>query len=613
MTNRATRPHLADDKKGNNMRISRKRSAVALVAVAVLGLSACGSSSTDNKQSAPKLDNGAIGKIADPSDTKGGTLKFGLAGEWGDTVDPGETYYGYSWDMIRNYTRSLVMFKTEPGKAGLELTPDMAEDLGKSTDGGKTWTYTLKPGLKFEDGSPIKAADVKYAVLRSTDKKTFPNGPAYFEGMLDLPKGYDGPYRSKGMDTNSAIETPDDSTIIFHLKEPFAGFDYLAQLPQTAPVPQAKDTGAKYKNHPISSGPYMFDGNFNPTTGFALKRNPNWDPATDTNRKALPDAMTVKLNMQADDVDSQIIAGTLDVAIDGTGVQPAALPKVLQDASLRGRADNPTLARLWYTSVNPTVKPLDNIDCRKAIMYAMSPTLYQNAYGGKYAGGEVATTIMPPMIPGYQDFDLYGQKDNTNGQPDKAKEALKTCGQPDGFSINMGYRAERPKEKATAEAFQQALAKADIKVTPKALPEGDYFSATCGLPSYVVKNDLGLCVNGWGADWPDGYGFLSQIVDSRVIRETGGSSNTSVRIPEVDQMLDKAVVEQDDNQAQPDVRRHRQARHGGSGHLSRRLLQGGAAPLEERHQRVHRRVVRLLRLHRNGCEAVARSPQPQRR
>jgi peptide/nickel transport system substrate-binding protein len=528
------------------MRITRKRAAVALAAVAALGLSACGSSSDGGGGGgAPKLDNSAIGNIANPSDAKGGTLKFGLAGEWGDTVDPGETYYGYSWDMLRNYARTLVVFKSEPGKAGLELTPDLAEDLGKSSDGGKTWTYTLKPGLKFEDGSPITSKDVKYAVLRSTDKKTFPNGPAYFEGMLNLPKGYDGPYRSKGMNTDSAIETPDDSTIVFHLKTPFAGFDYLAQLPQTAPVPQAKDTGAKYKNHVISSGPYMFQGNYNPTTGFTLVRNPNWDGSTDPNRKALPDQMTVKVNMAPDDVDNQIIAGTLDVDMAGTGVQPAALTKVLKDQTLMNRADNPTIARLWYTSINPTVKPFDNIECRKAVEYGMSPRLYQNAYGGKFAGGEIASTVMPPMIPGYQDFDLYGVKDNPGGQEAKAKEALKACGQEGGFETTMGYRDDRPKEKATAEAFQQSLGKIGIKVTPKALPSGDYFSATCGLPSYVVKNNLGLCANGWGADWNDGYGFLSQIVDSRVIRETGGSSNTSVRIPEVDKMMDQATVEQD--------------------------------------------------------------------
>jgi peptide/nickel transport system substrate-binding protein len=67
-----------------------------------------------------------------------------------------------------------------------------------------------------------------------------------------------------------------------------------------------------------------------------------------------------------------------------------------------------------------------------------------------------------------------------------------------------------------------------------------------------VKNNLGLVVNGWGADWNDGFGFLSQIVDSRVIRETGGSSNTSVRIPAVDKMLDQAQVELDQSKREAD-------------------------------------------------------------
>lgn len=534
------------------MRKTRTRALVALAATAALGLSACGGGGGDNGNSGsknePKLSNAALDKVVDPTDKKGGTLKMGLAGEWGDTVDPGETYYGYSWNMLRNYARTLVMFKAAPGKEGVELVPDLATDLGKSSDGGKTWTYTLQKGIKFEDGSPVTAKDVKYAVLRSTDKKTFKNGPAYFDDMLNLPKGWEGPYKSKGMNTDSAIETPDDTTIVFHLKEPFAGFDYLAQLPQTAPVPQAKDTGANYKQHVIATGPYMFKGNYDPSAGFTLVRNPNWDPATDKNRKALPDQMDIKLNMDANDLDNQIISGTMDVDIAGTGVQPAAQAKVLTTPALQERADNPISARLWYTSINSTVKPLDNIECRKAIEYGMSPTAYQNAFGGKFAGGEIASSLLPPAIPGHNaKEDVWDIKKHLNGNPTAAKEALKKCGQPDGFETTMAYRADRPKEKAEAEAFQESLGKVGIKVTLKGLPSGDYFSGTCGLPSYVVSNNLGLCANGWQADWNDGFGFLSQIVDSRVIRDTGGSSNTSVRIPEVDTLLDKAKVDQDES------------------------------------------------------------------
>ena len=518
-------------------------------AALALSLSACASGGGGTKAE-PSANpggkaefNAAMGKVFNPSEKKGGIIKF--ADEAApDTLDPGETYYGYSWDFLRVYGRSLVMFKPAPGKASEELVPDLAESLGVPSDGGKTWTYKLRKGVKFEDGAEVKAADVKYAVLRSTDKATFPNGPAYFEAMLAMPAGYKGPYTSKGMNTDSAITTPDDYTIVFHLKAPFAGFDYLAQLSQTIPVPEAKDTGAKYKEHVISSGPYMF-ASYAADKSYTLKRNPNWDQATDPNRKALPDGYDVQLNVNAEDIDNRLISGDVDVAIAGTGLTAASQSKVLSDPTLKARTDNPTVARLWYTSINPTVEPLDNIDCRKAIQYAMDRTSYQTAYGGAFSGGELATTIMPPMIPGYQKFDLYPAGADSKGDVAKAKEALTKCGQPNGFATNIAYRNERPKEKATAEAFQQALEKVGIKLTLKGYAKADYFSSYAGNPPYVKANNIGLALNGWGADWPDGFGFLSQITDSRVIRETGGSSNTSVRIPEVDKLLDQAVNELD--------------------------------------------------------------------
>jgi peptide/nickel transport system substrate-binding protein len=310
------------------------------------------------------------------------------------------------------------------------------------------------------------------------------------------------------------------------------------------PVPAAKDTGAKYRNTILSTGPYKFEG-LQPGKSFNLVRNDQWDQATDTNRKALPDRYEVTLNVNADDIDNRVISGDLDVDIAGSGAQPASLSRVLQDPALKAKADNPIISRLWYTSINPTVAPLDNIECRKAVMFAMDQTGYQTAYGGVFAGGELATTIMPPQIPGYTQYDLYPNGEDNKGDIEAAKTALQACGQPDGFETNISYRAERPKEKATAEAFQQALSRVGIKLTLRPFPQGEYFSSYAGNPPYVRKNNLGLVVNGWGADWNDGFGFLSQIVDSRVIRETGGSSNTSVRITEVDEMLDKALLELD--------------------------------------------------------------------
>jgi peptide/nickel transport system substrate-binding protein len=515
-------------------------SAIALSAAIALSLAACGGNSSSNKSTTKAAFNAGVNKVFNASDTKGGTLRFANSGDW-DSLDPADTYYGYSWDFIRNYGRTLTVFKAAPGAAGAQLVPDLAESLGKPSADAKTWTYKIRKGVKFEDGTVVTSKDVKYAVERSLDKDTFPNGPTYFNDFLDL-QGYTSPY--KDTDPNKlglkAIETPDDNTIIFHLNQPFSGMDYFAQLPATIPVPAAKDTGTKYKEHVVSSGPYMFQSN-QLGKSFTLARNKYYDPKTDpdSGRKALPDKMVVELNVNADDIDNRLISGALDIAIEGTGVQPASQGKILNDAALKAKADSAVIARLWFTVLNADVAPLDNIHCRKAVLYAADKTGYQRAYGGS-TGGEIATNLLPPVIPGFQKIDLYEAGTKPDGDTAKAKQELAACGQPNGFSTNISYRAERPKEKATAEALQQSLAKVGIKLTIKNYPLADYTKLYAGKPDYAKANKLGLMIYGWGADWPDGFGFLQQIVDSRVIRPAG-NTNLGVKIPAVDALIDKAL------------------------------------------------------------------------
>jgi peptide/nickel transport system substrate-binding protein len=505
----------------------------------LLVATACGGGGSNNNTTTTAQFNAAVDKVYNPSDTKGGTLRFANSGDW-DSLDPADTYYGYSWDFVRNYGRALVMFAPTPGDAGTKLIPDLATSLGVPSDDAKTWTYKIRPGIKFEDGTPVTTKDIKYAVERSLDKETFPNGPTYFNDVLDL-QGYTSPYKDPSPDKLGlkAIETPDDTTIIFRLKAPFSGFDYLAQLPSTIPVPRAKDTGTKYKEHVVSTGPYKFATN-NLGKSFTLVRNENWSAANDPNRKALPDQITVQLNVNADDIDNRLIAGDLDVDVAGGGVQSATQGRVLADPNLRKNSDSAPEPRLSYTSINPDVPPLNNIHCRKAVEYGTDHEGYQRAYGGA-VGGDIATNMLPPVIPGAKQIDPYGFQATKNGDPTKAKEELAACGQPNGFATNISYRAERPKEKALAESLQQSLAKVGIQLTLKPYPQGDYYKLYAGKPDFAKTNKLGLMVTGWAADWPDGFGFLQQITDSRVIRASGGNTNLGVKIPQVDQLFDQAL------------------------------------------------------------------------
>jgi len=172
-------------------------------------------------------------------------------------------------------------------------------------------------------------------------------------------------------------------------------------MPGSGPVPQKRDTGAQYGSAPASSGPYMFKpGGIVPGKSAAWVRNPNWDPATDPIRKALPDAINLTVTTNADDMDSRLIAGTADIDVGQSGVQTAARAKILQDPTLKANADTPTTGFLRYAGFATTVAPFNNIDCRKAVIYAADPTSLQTARGGPIAGGDIGTSMLPPNILG---------------------------------------------------------------------------------------------------------------------------------------------------------------------------------------------------------------------
>ncbi len=530
---------------------TRRRSTAAATAVLTVTVAAaCGGGSSDNGgtgtgtgssgsgSSAPAAFDAGSEKIVNASDAKGGTLKLVHPDDW-DSPDPGNTYYSFAWNFARNYGRALMTYKNQPGKP--EVVPDLAEAPGVSSDAGKTWTYKLKDGLKYEDGSPVTSKDVKYAVERSNyAPDVFSNGPTYFNQLLGT--DYPGPYKDTSPDKLGLvpIETPDDKTIVFKLQQPFAEFDFLATLPQTMPVPAAKDTGADYQLHPLSTGPYKIDS-YEPGKSMKLSKNPSWDPANDPNRTQLVDNIDVTLKVEANDLDNRLTAGSADLDLAGTGVQAASQAKVLSDPNLKKNADNPLTGFMRYIAISTKTPPFDNVHCRKAAILAANHTDLQTAYGGP-TSGDIATTMMPPTVLGYEKADMYGLLQDKTGSVDKAKAELAECGQPNGFETVITARNNRPKEVAGAQALQQALDKVGIKASIQTFPSGQYFANYAGSTNFVAQNKVGLMFMGWGADWPSGYGFLQQVVDSRAIKASGNTNLSELNDPSIDKLLDDSLT-----------------------------------------------------------------------
>ncbi|GAA5031039.1 ABC transporter substrate-binding protein [Streptomyces siamensis] len=528
-----------------NPTIMRRSALAAIAAIGSASLLVAGCSKADDN----KNDNGnksaganaATKDVVNASTKKGGTVTYELS-DVPDSFDPGNTYYAYMYNLSRLYARPLMTFQPGAGEKGNTLVPDLAESKGVPSDGGKTWTYKLRSGLKYQDGSAITSKDVKYAVERSNfARDVLSLGPNYFQQFLAGGDKYKGPYKDKSAKGLSSIETPDDTTIVFHLKTAFQEFDYLVAAPQTAPVPQAKDKGVDYVKSIVSSGSYKFQS-YSEGKQAVLVRNENWDAKTDPLRKQYPEKIVVNLKVNAETIDKDVLAGDA-IDLGGTGVQAATQAQLLSSAEKKAGTDNTYGGRLVYMAINTKVKPFDKVECRKAVQFAIDKVSVQTAEGGPIRG-DVASTVLPPDIPGYEKSDVYASAGN-KGDEAKAKEQLKACGKT-SIKTNISARSDRPQEIDAATAIINSLKKVGIDASLKQYPSGKYFTDYAGVPKFTEKQNIGLIMMQWGADWPSGYGFLQQILNGSAIGESGNTNLSQYDNKDVNALLEKAIGTQDD-------------------------------------------------------------------
>ncbi|MEU7872300.1 ABC transporter substrate-binding protein [Dactylosporangium sp. NPDC049140] len=524
----------------------------ALVAGSVtlaLALSACGGGGNTPKADASGGSgvsgfNAATKGIVNPSTKKGGTLKL-VNNADADSYDPARAYYAYVWNLMKGYyVRTLLTNESKPGEDGLKLVPDLAQAMPEVSADGKTYTFKLKSGVKFEDGSPITSKDIKYGIERVFAQDVLSGGPTYLIDVLDQGQKYPGPY--KDTDPNKmglkSVETPDDNTIVFKLADPLSDFLYLLATPSASPIPQAKDTGDKYGEKPVSTGPYKFQS-YDQGKKVVWVRNDQWDPKTDTVRAALPDEVDLTIGTAVEEIDNQLLSGEVDIDTAQTGVQQGSQPKILLDPEKKKNADTPNTGFIRYFSISTKVAPFDNIHCRKAVQYATDKITMQTARGGADAGGDIATNMLPPNIAGHDEYDPYNTK---SGKPqiDKAKEELAACGKPNGFDTVIATRSSG-KEPKTAEALQAALKNVGINARLDPTEPSLYFRSTIGAPSNVAAKGYGLMMAGWGADFPTAYGFLSVLVDGRNILPSGNNNYAELNDPEINSLIDQAKAEKD--------------------------------------------------------------------
>ncbi|MBN1093109.1 ABC transporter substrate-binding protein [Blastococcus sp. TML/M2B] len=479
--------------------------------------------------------DGGIDGVRAPSETTGGTLRV-VAGEV-DSLDPQRSYKPGVWNLMRLYTRTLVTYSSEPGRTD-ELVPDLATDLGTPSEDGLSWTFTLREGVRFENGRAITAHDVKYGIERSFAAEVIVGGPTYVVDLLDdRANPYAGPYQDEAPDRLglASVETPDERTIVFRLRAASAQLPYVLALPSSSPVPAEADTGGDYGIDPVSSGPYAITS-VDVATGIQLDRNPEWDPATDAVRTALPDRVVVRTGLSGVERDQALLAGSADVDIAGSGVQAPTTARLEGDGGeeLRTRVDDVTSGALRLLAIPTDVAPFGSSACRAAVAAAIDRRAVQEALS---VGGQTVRTSR------LWTRALGGGPEDPDPAPDldAARRHLEECGVPDGFATVLAVPDARASVQV-AEAVAEQLGAVGIEVEVRPLDAAGFYATDVGNPDSVAASGYGLVLATSTPDFPTPASLLVPLVDGRSIRQVGNTNYARLADQGINELIDRAFA-----------------------------------------------------------------------
>ena len=442
-------------------------------------------------------------------------------------LDPSRGFDGGVNAFYRLIYRGLTMQAAGDAEDPNAIVPDLAESLGEVSEDGLTWTYTLKDDIFFDDGTPITSAEMKFGISRTWDPQVGIGSP-YLRQTIAAPEGYQGPYVSGDLPT---IETPDDKTIVFHLKKPFPEFDNVLAQPNAVPFPEGTGAGDEFIKDVIASGPYTL-AEYTPGSLIRLERNEYWDESTDEVRKAYPDEWEFEIGIDGATIDERMIAGQGDDkdAISGT-IGAASLPRI-QTPELQERAITADAYCTTYMGLNTTKAPFDDVKVRDAINWAIDRSALVNASGGTQLA-DPAYSIIPPTVSSFKDFNLW-ETEGDKGDADKAQELLAEAGLPDGFEFTLDIRSQ-PLMQAQAEAIQEALKKIGVTVNLNVIETSVYYE-TIGTPSQ--QHDA--AITGWCPDWASSAStIIPPLFDGRNITEKGNSNLAQINDPTINARIDE--------------------------------------------------------------------------
>ena len=492
----------------------------ALAAVSAVALAACGggsssSSSSPSSTSEPESE-GESTPPAEGEGNEGGTLK-GAYTSFPDYMDPQISYTAEGWTAMRPVYIPLLTYKAAAEAEGSEIIPGLAKEMPKVTNGGKTYTLFLRPGLKYSNGEPIKAGDFKYAVERAF--LTNSGGSPFYTDIVGAEKFAET--KKGGIPGIKVNEKTGE--IVIDLENPRGTFNNELALMFVAPVPQNTPDEDQSANPIPASGPYMITQS-QPGRGWTYERNPYW--AKDNGKEIeIPaghvDKIEIEVQRNQSTQINDVESGKLNWIFDPPPTDRYQEVKEKFEGSQF--TSEPTIST-YYFWMNQSEEPFNNLKVREAVNYAVDPAALERIYTGQIVGTQ---QILPPGMPGYKKFELYPH-DLT-----KAKELIKEAN-PSDMNITVWTDTESPNNEA-GEYYDGVLKELGFNTTLKIINADNYFT--------VIGNqstpDLDTGWSDWFQDYPHPNDFFQPLLSGESILQTNNGNFANFNDPAVNAEIAK--------------------------------------------------------------------------
>lgn len=437
----------------------------------------------------------------------------------------------------RVFVRTLTAFPAAANAATHAVEGDLAVNAGTVDSTLKVWSFTLRGGAAWQDGSPVTCEDVRYGVSRSFAEPFASEGLNYPLAYLDIPRNadasstYAGPYAkdAKGQAAFDKAVSCDGSTVTFRLSTPMADFNQVVALPVFAPFKQAHDRGGDGTYAVFSNGPYQLKSVWDPSAGGTFERNPKWDKGSDPIRQAKPVSIDYVEGTESQTAVQQVInddeAHRRSVTLDSA--PPAMQQHIQSDAALKSRSVNPSAQFVDYLAPNVSKGVMRDANARAAFALATNREGYVTALGGASAAS-AAYTLIGPGIPGHSDADPLGA--GATGDAARARAALQESGLTLPVKVRVSYRSTPTADKAMA-ALVNGWEDAGFAVELQPIAK-DYF-AEVSAAGRTDQTDV-FWAN-WAPAWPSASTVIPPLFDSRINvsksgtgRDLGGFADDAV-------------------------------------------------------------------------------------